>query len=630
MKKSCPQIEYVAGRRQLVALGNEPGHHALFSLANGRCGIIASIDECASFPDLLMPDGYVSRPIHYHEAFPGYATATDTRVKCPSPVYFAVKLDGEVVDFDAAVCEENARRLDLMSGILHRTARWRLADGRRFEIAAERLVPVDGGAMVASSIEFRPVNFSANVVLQPDFGRSGPGSMHDDDPRISGAAEIDWESLPEQDGLFRFRGGGCEFACRQRLENADGEPVASGQIEAFVESGQLLAFRRIAAFSFRRRDEEALPPAGQMPSYDGLKSRQAELMARDAENMAVNIGGDEGLAGAITLNLWHLLQSASRNPAHSIAAKGLTGEGYEGHYFWDTEIFMLPALALQRPDLARNLILYRASVLDHARDHARSLGHGRGALYPWRTIAGRECSSHYPTGSAQYHINGDIAYALEFLTDATGDDDFLFEHCAGMLFETARLWIDVGTYSDRHGGDFCIFGVTGPDEYSAFVDNDHYTNAIARRHLRFAAKTARRMAELQPQAFGDLAADITLTMEEVEGWERAAARMHLPLDNRLGISPQDDAFLSKPFWPEGKSGREYGPLLLRHHPMELFRHQICKQGDVVQAMSLNLHPLPLTVKERNFAYYEAITTHDSTLSPVPCRIRDDGNRNRGI
>ncbi|HWT41911.1 MAG TPA: beta-phosphoglucomutase, partial [Sphingopyxis sp.] len=294
-----------------------------------------------------------------------------------------------------------------------------------------------------------------------------------------------------------------------------------------------------------------------------------------------------------------------------------TGEGYEGHYFWDAETFMLPVLALQAPDKARTLLSYRIGKLDRARAHARALGHACGALYPWRTIAGDECSSHYPTGSAQYHINGDIAYALALYVAATGDEDFRAE-AAEMLFETARMWMEIGAFDARRGGAFCLYGVTGPDEYSALVDNDFYTNAIARRHLAYAAETAEWL-----RARGDLAAlagAIGLGDSEIVDWQRAADAMWLPVDSVLGVHPQDDAFLGRPELPSLAARDGHGPLLMRYHPMILFRHQVAKQGNVVQAMAMDLVDMPLSRQRRNLDYYARVTTHDSTLSSVSFAI----------
>ncbi|RME62075.1 MAG: glycoside hydrolase family 65 protein, partial [Alphaproteobacteria bacterium] len=314
-------------------------------------------------------------------------------------------------------------------------------------------------------------------------------------------------------------------------------------------------------------------------------------------------------------NVFQLLQAAGRDGETSVAAKGQTGEGYEGHYFWDAEIFALPVFVFTAPEIARALLLYRCNRLNGARAHARAMGHAKGALFPWRTIGGRECSAYFPAGSAQYHINADIAYALRQYVEATGDEAFLFGHGAELLFETARIWTQIGFHDPRHGERFCIHEVTGPDEYTAMVNNNFYTNAMAAAHLDYACAVAARMKAADAAAFQALAARLALGEEEIAAWRRAADNMWLPHDDTLGIVAQDDSFLDKKVWDFAATPAAHYPLLLHYHPLTLYRHQVCKQADAVLAMVLLPDCAEPAVMARSFDYYEAITVHDSTLSP---------------
>jgi len=328
----------------------------------------------------------------------------------------------------------------------------------------------------------------------------------------------------------------------------------------------------------------------------------------------LSIDGDAAVEQALRFNLFHIYQSASRDGSSSIAAKGLTGEGYEGHIFWDAETFVLPALVLLAPKLARSMLEYRFSTLDHARAHAREMGHVRGALYAWRTISGDECSAHYPSGSAQYHINAAVAFALRAYVDASDDAAFLNDCGAEMLVETARIWMDVGHFNRRRDGASCIHEITGPDEYSALVDNNFYTNRMAQEHLRYAAMVVRRRAAEAPVDYAIFAARLALSDGEITQWLRAAEHMYLPFDERLGIYAQDDAFLDKPVWNFAATPRDHYPLLMHYHPLTIYRHQVCKQGDVLLALALAGGNVARERKRRCFDYYEPITVHDSTLS----------------
>jgi alpha,alpha-trehalose phosphorylase len=252
-------------------------------------------------------------------------------------------------------------------------------------------------------------------------------------------------------------------------------------------------------------------------------------------------------------------------------------------------------------------------LLDHARRRARELNQ-RGAMYPWRTINGEEASAYYAAGTAQYHINADIMYALRKYVNATGDEEFLFNEGVEMLVETARLWADLGFYSNRRDGRFCIHGVTGPDEYNTVVDNNAYTNMMARENLRFAAATVHALRERRPDLLPALIHKTGLSFDEVDEWQRAADRMFVAYDERLGITPQDDTFLEQERWDFEHTPPDKYPLLLFFHPLTIYRHQVIKQADVALAMFLLSQEFPPDVKKRNFEFYDPLTTGDSSLS----------------
>src|SRR5262245_5631309 len=288
---------------------------------------------------------------------------------------------------------------------------------------------------------------------------------------------------------------------------------------------------------------------------------------------------------AIRFNLFHMLQASARAEDVGVPAKGLTGKAYEGHYFWDTEIYVLPFLTYTSPWIARNLLTFRYKMLPQARARAKQLGH-LGAMFPWRTINGEEASAYYAAGTAQYHINADIMYALRKYAQATGDEQFLRDFGAEMLVETARLWLDLSFYSETKGGKFCINGVTGPDEYNAVVNNNAYTNLMARENLRYAAQTVKLLQTAEPDAYNTLVHKTALDPSEVEMWIRAAENMYVPYDEKRQIILQDDSFLDREPWDFQNTPSEHYPLLLFYHPLNIYRKQVIKQADVVLAMFL--------------------------------------------
>jgi alpha,alpha-trehalose phosphorylase len=330
-----------------------------------------------------------------------------------------------------------------------------------------------------------------------------------------------------------------------------------------------------------------------------------------ADVEVVDTSAPDRVQQAVRWNIFQLCQASWRTEGSSIPAKGLTGGAYDGHYFWDTEAYVLPFLAYTQPRIARNILRFRHSQLPKARSRAATLDL-RGALFPWRTINGEESSALYQAGTAQYHLNADIAYAVRRYVDVRGDVEFLGEVGAEILVETARMWEDLGFYGDD--GRFHLHGVTGPDEYTAVVNDNAFTNLMARLNLNYAATAVRLLEEQAPEAFHALRFSLSLQLEEVEAWERAASAMHVPHDDARGITPQDESFLQRERWDLEGTPAEHFPLLLHYHPLAIYRRQVLKQADVVMAMFLVGNEFPLEQKRRNFAYYDPLTTGDSSLS----------------
>lgn len=249
------------------------------------------------------------------------------------------------------------------------------------------------------------------------------------------------------------------------------------------------------------------------------------------------------------------------------------------------------------------MLRWRASTLPKARIRARQLGL-RGAAFPWRTISGEECSGYFPAGTAAFHVNADIAHAVVSYVTATGDERFEREAGAPLLVETARLWASLGYHDDRRDGRFSIDGVTGPDEYSALVDNNLYTNLMAQANLRAAAEVVERHG----------AAALGVEPGETATWRRAADAMTIPYDPKLGVHLQDEDFARHASFDFGSTTPEHYPLLLHVPYFQLYRRQVVKQPDLVLAMALRGDSFTAEEKRRNFAYYEARTVRDSSLA----------------
>ena len=616
---------------------------SLFALANGALGVRGGIEEAGSPTQGSFLAGVWERTgIEYHERFSGFAKNTDTRVPVADGTRILLSLgdtparpeQGEWLDF--------ARVLDLRHGCLWRSLRWRAPSGATLEIQAERIVALDTPGLLAIRYRVRSMDYTGPLTLESAIDTARVAIEQGADPRIGTRVDggLTTQDAVAEEELAWIRQqtthSGIRVVCGQRhalpggtLNFRDAARKTNGVSQTYV--GQLspggeVTLEKYVAYAWSQpngsesntallANVDATLRQAVSAGYASLAQQQTHTLERFWRDVDLAIVGDADTEQALRLNLFHVYQSTSRDGNASVAAKGLTGEGYEGHYFWDAEAFMLPALVGVAPELARGMLEYRYRTLNGARLHAREMNHPRGALYPWRTIGGDECSAYFPSGSAQYHINAAIAWAIRLYVDASGDEAFLLSHGAEILFETARLWLDLGHFNPRRDGAFCIHEVTGPDEYSALVDNNHYTNRMAQRHLRDAAAVADWMATMHPAEYAALVARIDLQADEAAQWLLAAQAMYLPVDARLGIFPQDDGFLDKPRLPAlTGNAQNKQPLLLQLHPLSIYRHQVCKQADVLQALMLSGEQVDNDAKRRNFDYYEGVTVHDSTLS----------------
>lgn len=618
-------------------------HETLFALGNGYIGLRGTHEEGYAGPAGTSLDGtylngfYESEPIVYPEAAFGLAKTNQFMLNVPNAKGIALWLDGEPVDLLQGRLDSYERSLDFRTGILLRSLEWTAPSGKRVAIRSRRLVSFAHKHLFAIDYEVTPLNFSGTLRLLSQVDGAVKNLEAGDDPRIgsavSGPALV--QTGLEQDERFSaivqhtHNSGFTLVSAISSTVHADGalragrlqEGQAAGQwFELDAQQGQAVKLTKFGCYFSSRdypeaelmaRSREALAQAG-AAGFEALCAQQAQYLTDFWSQADVEIAGDDALQQGMRFNQFHLLQSVGRDGKTNIAAKGVTGEGYEGHYFWDTEIYIFPFFLYSKPEIARKLLEYRYSGLEKARERARQMSHAKGALYPWRTIAGDECSAYFPAGTAQYHINADIAYSIKLYYEATGDLAYMAQAGAEIVLETARIWLGIGSY-DRQGR-FCINEVTGPDEYTALVNNNYYTNAMAQMHLRFAAQMADTIRAERPADFARIALATALDDGEPAEWRRAADAMTLPYDAALGIHEQDDSFLSKKVWDFAGTPKENYPLLLNYHPMVIYRHQVCKQADVVLALLLLPDQFTLADKKRDFDYYEAVTTHDSSLS----------------
>lgn len=607
----------------------------VFALGNGRIGVRGSFHQGhpAHQPGVLINGFYESWPIIYPEWAYGFATAGQTIVYVPDPTPLRLSINGESVDFTHSAISDWERRLDFRTGTLSHHYRWTTRSGIGVEVDAIRLVSLVNPDIVACRMQLR-VDAPTTVVLDSELI-----NRQDTDYLEPAAAEFD-PRLAKNFGrrvleptAIRTAGEtitvGYETV-QSRLHLAVSmthalDPDATATVtehpdhphityRADLDADQTLTIDTFTAYvtgSDRGVDRaEDVATLAAVAGFDATLRGHAAAWGSFWEKADVHVGTDKAVQQAVRWILFQLHQASAHIEGTGIAAKGVTGQAYEGHYFWDTEIFVLPFLIYTSPSVAASLLRFRHSMLDHARRRARELSL-RGALFPWRTIDGNEASAYYAAGTAQYHINADIAYALRKYVQVTGDDQLLWEIGVEVLVETARMWADLGFHRD---GAFHIYGVTGPDEYTALVDDNAYTNLMAQMNLEYAVESVERMRRERPAEWAGLAGRLGIDSDEIDEWARAAAEMYVPYDEGFGITKQDESFLAKERWDFGAVPADRYPLLLHFHPLAIYRYQVLKQADVVMAMFLLGDKFDPERKRANFEYYDPLTTGDSSLS----------------
>jgi len=617
-----------------------PQMETLFALSNGYLGIRSSHEEGHPVYEkgTLINGFHETWPITYGENAYGFAKTGQTIVNVPDGTLIRIYVDDEPFDLAKSHVVEFERRLDMRTGILERELIWEKGSGKQILIRSRRLVSFEHRHVALIDYEVTLLNADAPIVISSELLYQQETKETSDDQRgtRSFSERVLQHRGTEAKGsrailYSQTRASGMTLACgidhhlvsdsgiqvANQSEGEHGRVILStqGRVGNTVRLTKYLTYHT----SSNADPKELAERAGRaldraiVIGFDGFADGQTRILSGFWENADVEIRGDIGLQQVTRFNLFHIYQASARTDGSGVPAKGLTGHGYEGHYFWDTEVYVLPFLTYTHPKIARNLLRFRYRMLEAARQRANEVNQ-EGALFPWRTINGEEASSYYAAGTAQYHINADIAYALKHYCETTGDTEFLYQEGAEILIETARMWASLGFYSERKSGQFCINGVTGPDEYNTVVDNNTFTNLMARENLRYAARTLQWMRVNKYERYAALVHETKLKEWEITEWEQAAEKMYVPYDETKGIHLQDDEFLSQKPWDFENTPANKYPLLLHFHPLVIYRHRVIKQADIVLAMFLLREQFSEEQIKRNFEYYDPLTTGDSSLS----------------
>ncbi len=619
----------------------------IFSTGNGYIGMRGNFEEGApvSQNGTFVNGFHETWPICYAEEAYGFAKTGQTIVNVPDGRIIKLYVDDEPLFLPTANLLAFERVLDMQNGTLDRELVWEMPSGKQISVKSRRLVSFKHRHLAAINYQVTVFNATAPVIISSHLETISDKREGEGDPRLARNFEESVLSthLSYAQDLrvvqgFITKASKMSLACgvdhvvttegsfthQSSCSDEQGKVVFTSTIQPgqTIELTKYITYhtsRRVPPGELCDRAERTLDRALEQ-GFSVLLEEQRHYLDDFWKKSDITLRAaptalktTEEFQQSVRFNLFQILQTAGRAEGAGIPAKGLTGQAYEGQYFWDIEIYVLPFLIYTEPRIAKNLLKFRYSMLDKARQRAREVNQ-KGALFPWRTINGEEASAYYAAGTAQYHINADIMYALKKYVNATGDEDFLYREGAEMLVETARLWRDLGFFAREKDGKFRIHAVTGPDEYTTVVNNNAYTNLMARENLRYAAETIGILKDTIPERFRELVDKTGLDFSEVEEWKRAAEQMYIPYDKEEGIHPQDDDFLELEVWDFDNTPLDKYPLLLSYHPLVIYRHQVIKQADIVLAMFLLGQEFSLEQKKRNFDYYDPLTTGDSSLS----------------
>jgi alpha,alpha-trehalose phosphorylase len=602
---------------------------SVFALSNGHVGWRANLDEGEphGLPGSYLNGVYESRPLPYAESAYGQPESGQEVINVTNGKVIRLFVDDEPFDVRYGSLRSHERLLDFRAGVLNRSAEWVSPAGKAVRVRSVRLVSFTQRAVAAICYEVEPVDCKARIALQSELLANEEMPLPGGDPRTAAAlinplaheysnASGSLVLLVHQTKRSKLRVGAAmdhhiDCPAEVQVESRSFEDGGLTTAATVLEPGQKLRMIKFVAYGWSK--ERTLPAvrdqvwaalsAARQTGWDGLLAEQRGYLDDFWKGADVEIDGDTEVQQAVRFALFHVLQAGARAEQRAIPAKGLTGPGYDGHAFWDTETFVLPVLTFAAPYAAANALRWRRSTLQLALERAAQLGL-KGAAFPWRTIAGEECSGYWPAGTAAFHVSADIADAVARYVDATGDEAFAHSTGMDLLVPTARLWRSLGHHDGE--GRFHIDGVTGPDEYSALADNNIYTNLMAKQNLLAAANMAKQ--------YPDRARELGVTEEESASWRDAGEAVHIHYDETLGVHPQAEGFTRHKEWDFAHTSPDQYPLLLHFPYFDLYRKQVVKQADLVLAMHLRPDEFTAEQKARNFDYYERLTVRDSSLS----------------
>lgn len=598
---------------------------SVYTISNGYVGIRGAHD----FKGLVESRGmFISG--FYHKATPEEVIEL---VNCPDITMNEILIDGQLLSLDSAVMEAYERRFNTDTAELRFNAVLEIASGQKFRVSSRRFASIADRRIVCQSLQLEligggDVSISIKTGVNGQVSNSGASHISRTECRVIGNRYMDFTGYAEPYGVEIMEDVSVDFPGKSTenfgLERRSIYKTAKGVMRV----GDVMTIDKVIALRLVEGSPECVATTDICDEivgnrcYEELFRKHTASLKLFWQDAAIRIDGisDEDSAALKYAQLQLYCMTPADGGASSIAAKGLTGEGYKGHVFWDTELYMLPFYIHTFPEIAKSLLIYRYHGLEGAREKAREYGYC-GAMYPWESARdGREetplfSALNIHTGKAtpvwsgrkEHHVTADIGYAIISYYQSTGDWDFIMKYGLEMLTEISLFW---ASRAVERNGRLEILDTIGPDEYTEHIDNNAFTNHMAKYVVNVTINLMAMGHAEQHDIIDDYDSKVAIFRDFVD-------RIYLPEPNETGIIPQDDTFLSKPALEdisEFKGSPIKQAVLLKHSRDEVVDSQVLKQADVV--MLLNLFPrlVDREILKKNVEYYEDRTLHDSSLS----------------
>jgi len=619
---------------------NVKSSESLFSIGNGAMGQRANFEE--HYSGATFQGSYIAG-IYYPDKTKvgwwknGYPEYFAKVLNAPNWIGIDIEINGE--NFDLATCSsvQNFRReLNMKEGIYYRSFEATLTNGTEIKVSVRRFLSLDVDEVGCINYEITALNSDAKIAFKPYLD----AGVHNEDANWE---EKFWEPIKVKhngnEAFVTARTFKTHFTATTFMQNSillEGSNLSIAPVsmqetnekiqfcyEVAVAKGQTTTLQKIGGYTVSMNHENTVKAAENVIAIaleigmSQLTENQKVAWAKIWEMSDITIEGDVKAQQGIRFNIFQLNQTyLGKDSRLNIGPKGFTGEKYGGSTYWDTEAYCIPFyMATKDQQVARNLLAYRYNQLDKAIENAEKLGFKNGAaLYPMVTMNGEECHNEWEITFEEIHRNGAIAFAIYNYYRFTGDYSYIPEKGLEVLIGIARFWHQRATFSS-HKNKYVILGVTGPNEYENNVNNNFYTNYIAKWCIQYTLEQIEKTAREYPEDYVRINRKAQLDATEMAAMKKVADNMYFPYSEEHGVYLQQDGFLDKELITVANLDQSQRPINQKWSWDRILRSPYIKQADTLQGFYFFEDHFTKEELEKHFDFYEPFTVHESSLSP---------------